>query len=270
MTTLGASQNPAGRPLSETLRLVLGWRIYGLGVIHMAVVALVIGSFLPGEAVPETVPGRPELAYAAAGFMLLAGVALQWRRTTAWAAAALGAYFGVAVVLVMDARLVVAHPTLYLVYESLAEQLAIAAGGLVVYAGVARIDEGRAASLARAGRIAFGLCAIVFGGAHFAYMNMTAPLAPKWLPPSQLFWAYATGVFQVLAGLAMISGVQARLAAILLTLMYALFAPLVHLPRVFAHPADAGAWIESATNLALTGVAWAVADSLARSRSEAA
>ena len=44
-------------------------------------------------------------------------------------------------------------------------------------------------------------------------------MLPQWLPPTQEFWAYATGVAHIAAGLAILTGVQARPAAILLTAM---------------------------------------------------
>ncbi|EQD57611.1 DoxX family protein, partial [mine drainage metagenome] len=144
--------------------------------------------------------------------------------------------------------------------------LAIAAGGLIVYAANARIDAVLAARLTRLGQLAFGVCALIFGGAHFAYMNLTAPLVPQWLPPSQEFWAYATGVGQIAAGVAILTGVRARLAAILLTAMYVSFGLLVWGPRLLADPGSHGNWTESATTLALIGAAWVVADSLARPR----
>jgi len=121
-----------------------------------------------------------------------------------------------------------------------------------------------AARLTRLGQLAFGLCALIFGGAHFFYMNLTAPLVPKWLPPGQEFWGYATGVCHIAAGVAILTGVQARLAAILLTAMYASFTPLVHLPMLLADHASHMNWTENVVNLALTGVAWVVADSLVR------
>ena len=98
-------------------------------------------------------------------------------------------------------------------------------------------------------------------------MNLTAPLVPKWLPPTQEFWAYATGVGHIAAGVAILTGVQARLAAILLTAMYASFTLMVHAPMLLADPASHGNWSENALNLALIGAAWVVADSLARTRS---
>ena len=104
---------------------------------------------------------------------------------------------------------------------------------------------------------------VLFGGAHFVYMDLTAPLVPKWLPPNGEFWGYATGVAHIAGGLAILSGVQARLAAILLTVMYAAFTPLVHIPLVMADPSHWN-WSENAANLVLTGVAWVVADSLGR------
>jgi uncharacterized membrane protein len=229
----------------------------------MALLCLAWGTFDPGQPVPKNFPDRTALAYAAAAFMLVAGLAVEWRRSAAWGAAALTAYYVLIVIVLMNGRGLLKHYAEFGAYEGIAEQIAIAAGGLIVYATTADIDATLAARLTRAGQIAFGVCAVIFGGAHFVYMNLTAPLVPKWLPPSQIFWGYATGVAHIAAGLAIISGVQARLAAILLTIMYASFTPLVHLPMLLADHANHFIWTENAVNIALTGVAWVVADSLA-------
>jgi len=248
------------------MRAGIGWRVWGLGVMALAMVALAWGDFDPGQPVPKAFPDRAALAYAAAAFMFVAGAAVQWRRTAAWAAAALTAYYALIVVILMDGRLALAHPAEYGAYSNLAEQLAIAAGGLIVYAANAGIDPARAARLARLGQLAFGVCALLFGGAHFFYPNLTIPLVPGWLPPGQAFWAYATGVGHIAAGVAILTGVRARLAAILLTAMYASFTPLVHAPMLLADPSSHVNWSENALNLALIGAAWVVADSLARPR----
>jgi len=246
--------------------MAFGWRVYGLGVMALAMVCLAWGDFHQGQPVPKDFPHRTALAYAAAAFMLVAGAAVVWRRTAAWGAAALTAYYALIVVILMNGRVVLAHYAEYLTYEGLAEQLAITAGGLIVYAASAKLDAALAARLTRLGQVAFGVCALIFGGAHFVYMNLTAPLVPKWLPPTPEFWAYATGVGHIAAGVAILTGVQARLAAILLTVMFASFTPLVHVPMLLAHPSSHWIWSENAVNLALIGAAWAVADSLARPR----
>ena len=240
-----------------------GWRVYGAGIMALGLACLASADFVVGQPLPKAFAYRAALAFATAAFLLAAGAALEWRRTTSRAAAAIAAAYAL-IVLAMDVPAIVANPGIYGIYSGGAEQLAILAGASIVYASSSQTAPARAARLTRAGQVAFGACALLFGGAHFAYMNLTAPLVPKFLPPSQEFWAIATGVAHIAAGLALVTGVQARLAAILLTAMYASFTPLVHLPMLLAQPHDHGIWTENAINLALTGAAWVVADSLAR------
>jgi len=244
--------------------MALGRRVYGLGVMALAIVALAMGDFLPGQPVPKTFPDRTVLAYAVAVFMLVGGAAVEWRRTAAWAAAALTAYYTLVVVILMNGRVVLAHYAQYMAYSGGAEQLAIAAGGLIVFAASAGRQRALSARLTRLGQLTFGVCALLFGGAHFVYLNLTAPLVPRWLPPTQTFWAYATGVVFIAAGVAILIRVQARVAAILLTAMLASFAVLVHAPMLLADPSGHGVWAENAVNFAVMGAAWAVADSLTR------
>ena len=243
-----------------------GWRVYGLGVMALALVCLAWADFDPGQPVPKDFPARTALAYVVAIFMFVAGAAIEWRRTAAWGAAALSLYYALIVVILLNGRVVLAHYTEFGSYSGVAEQLAIAAGALIIYAACARIDAAKAERLTRWGQLVFGVCALLFGGAHFFYMNMTAPLVPKWLPPSQEFWAYATGFGHIAAGVAILTGVKARLAAILLTAMYASFTVLVHAPMLLADPTSHWIWSENALNLTLIGVAWVVADSLAPQR----
>jgi len=238
-----------------------GARVFGVGIIALGMVCLVRGNFDPGQPVPKDFPARTALAYSVAAFMVVAGASMEWRRTMAWGAAALAGYYALVVVVLMNGRLVLAHYAEFGSYSGAAEQLALAAGALIVFAASARIDDAPAARLRRLGQRAFGICAVLFGAAHFFYMNLTAPLVPTWLPPSQEFWGYATGVAHIAAGMAILTGIQARLAAILLTAMYASFTPLVHIPMLLADPSSAATWSENALNLALAGAAWVVADS---------
>jgi uncharacterized membrane protein len=197
--------------------------------------------------------------------MVVAAAAIEWRRTAVWGAAALTGYYAVVVLLLMNGRLLLSGYAVYGTYENIAMQLAIAASALIVYATTAQIERGLTARLTRLGQMAFGVCPLIWGGAHFIYMNLTAPLVPKWLPPGQVFWGYVTGVCFIAAGLAILTGIQARLAAILLTIMVASFGLLANGPMLVADPSSHWNWTESTLNLALTGAAWVVADSLAQS-----
>jgi uncharacterized membrane protein YphA (DoxX/SURF4 family) len=70
-----------------------------------------------------------------------------------------------------------------------------------------------------------------------------------------VFWAWATGAGHLAAGLALVSGIQARLAAGCLAGMMACFALLVHLPRVINAPDSHAEWIMLAISTAMSGSA---------------
>jgi uncharacterized membrane protein YphA (DoxX/SURF4 family) len=78
---------------------------------------------------------------------------------------------------------------------------------------------------------------------------------PGWLP-APLFWAYFTGVCHMAGGLALIAGVQTRLAATLLAAMYGSFALLLHLPRVIAAPDSRIEWTMLLIAVSLAAAAW--------------
>jgi uncharacterized membrane protein YphA (DoxX/SURF4 family) len=236
----------------------LGRHVYGLGAVALGAVELAFGAFSADWVpVPPALPGYPLLLYGSAGLLILAGLAVQLPRLAAIAALTLAAFFaGWTLILLLPHAL--ADPATWVSWQSVAENVAMALGGMLAF-GLA-LDEAKGRSIARAARLAFGLCLSVFGISHFVYAGFTAALVAAWLPPSQIFWTYATGAAQLAAGLAMLSGVRARLAAILLTIMYAGFGLLVHLPAILAAPSSHEAWAENALNLLLVGAAWSLAD----------
>lgn len=76
-------------------------------------------------------------------------------------------------------------------------------------------------------------------------------------------WVIVTGICFVLAGLAILSGIQSVLAARLLVVMFLAF-NLFALPRfIFANPHQHAAWGGNALNLALVAAHWILADSIA-------
>jgi uncharacterized membrane protein YphA (DoxX/SURF4 family) len=238
-----------------------GIRVYALGAIALGLVGLAWDDFaLVWQPVPQGIPARALLAGLFAAALTAGGIATVWRRTAEWGSAALAILFSVAVLLHVPR--VIHHPQVLSAWSGLAEQLALAAAGLIAYA-----SQGEAAApghaYPRSALVVFGFCALVFGAAHFAYLEETADMVPRWLPAAPTLWSAATGAAHLAAGAAIVTGVQARLAAILLTLMCALFGVLVHAPLLLADPHSHLNWVMNGMNLSLTGAAWVVADSLA-------
>lgn len=241
----------------------MGFHLYGLAAAALGLVGIVWGDFaLVWQPVPAGVPGRTILAYTAGAALLSAGAAMQWRRTAVLGAEALTILYALGVLLLHVPR-VVAHPLIFGAWAGLAEQLALVAGGLVAYAATARIGAAPAARLSKAVRLAFGVCLFSFGLAHFIYVDETAALVPHWLPPGQIFWAYATGIAHWAACVAILSGIFATAAARWLTAMFVGFGVLVHAPGLFIDPRSHMNWTANAMNLALIGAAWVIAESLA-------
>jgi uncharacterized membrane protein YphA (DoxX/SURF4 family) len=237
-------------------------RIYGMAAVGFGVVGLVWGDLASVlQPVPKDLPGRTALAYAVAIACLLGGLAIQYGRTAGLGALALTAFYALETILVHMPR-IIAHPSVFVTWSGTAEQLALAAAGLVAYAYCAHLEPALAGRVSKFGRLIFGVCLILFGLAHLFYLAYTAKLVPAWLPPGQTFWAYATAAGHIAAGIAILSGIAARPAAMLLTAMFIVFAFLVHAPTIFIDPHTHMNWSENMLNFALIASAWVIAASI--------
>jgi hypothetical protein len=154
---------------------------------------------------------------------------------------------------------IIAAPAVYAQYGSFFEQFSALSGAIALYAATGT-NRARAVTLSRAARLGLGACAISFTLSQFIYFRVTADLVPKWIPPSQTFWAALTTAAFALAAISIIINRQARLAIRLMTLMLAMFGVLVWVPRLIAHPEAHFNWSELGLTFLIAGAAWTVAD----------
>jgi len=235
---------------------------------HAAFAAILIGLGILGlikgdltvawEPIPKTIPAREVLAYLCAVVSLASGIGLLWQRTAALAARVL-------LIFLVLWLLVWRIPGLFQLSLvegtwSCGKHLIMVAAAWVLFAwfttGFATGDKGL-----HIARVLYALGLIPFGLAHFMYPQPTAALVPGWLP-WHMGWAYFTGATFIVASLAILIGVFARLATALSALQMGLFGLLVWLPIVAAGTQlSAFQWGEVVITLLLTAAGWLVADS---------
>ncbi len=215
------------------------------------------------QPVPKQWPVREALVWVSGGVALACGLGLLWRRTAALAGGVLTAVLLVWM-LVFKATAVVRAPGVAAAWESCGETAVIAAGAWVLFAATGAGWRPLSFVVGESGlglaRRLYGLAMLAFGAAHLAYVKETAALVPVWLP-AHVAWVYLTGAAYIAAGLAMLSGVWARLAATLSAVQIGVFTLLVWAPAVAAPGAGADAWSEAVISWTLTAAAWVVAAS---------
>jgi uncharacterized membrane protein len=243
-----------------------GHAVFAATMISLGLIGLISGDFAPvWQPVPKGFPAREAFAYVCAFLSLACGIGLFMPRIAAVAARVL-VVFMLLWLLGFKARFIVADPTAAVSYETCAETAVMLAGAWVLYAWLGNEWDKQRLAFAtgdrglHVARVIYGVSMVVFGVAHFAYAKLTASLVPGWLP-GHTAWAYITGATYIAAGVAILIGRYARLAAVLSAWQIGLFTLLVWVPIVVAGNVDAGKWAEFVVSCALTAAAWVVADS---------
>ena len=242
-----------------------GHGAFAATMIALGVIGLVQGDFTPTwSGVPKGFAAREILAYFCAVISLLTGVGLLWRSSAVVASRVLLSCLLLWLLLFRLSRIFLDPPAV-VTWWACADTAVMAAGAWVLYAWFAvgrngpRLGFAAGDSGLRIARILYGLALIPFGVAHFTYLKETVVLVPDWLP-GHVAWAYFTGGAFIAAGVAIVVGVYARLAATLSALEMGLLTLLVWVPIVAAEP-SAYQWSEFIDSCALTAGAWLVSDS---------
>jgi uncharacterized membrane protein YphA (DoxX/SURF4 family) len=253
---------PSSRALSN-----LGIHVYGLAAVALGITGLVWGDFATvWQPVPADTPHRTALAYIVAVCLLAGGLAVQRRQTAQAGVSVLTILYLISALLWLPR--VIGFPQMIGTWLGFAEEFALVAAGVVAYASLEPPESPWAGKTIWIARFLFGLCPVVFGVAHFMALKETMSMVPKWIPPAVRFWAIATGVGHVLAGVAIITGIMAGVASRLFTAMLLTFGALVWLPSLFGPPDAHLMWSGNAINLALAGAAWVISDSIVESNQQ--
>ena len=252
-------------PMGAAGRLIFAAAVAGLGIISLST-----GHFAAvWQPVPGTLPARTALAYANGALMTALGAALLSRRARAVAALAVSAYLMVWLVLLRLPILATA-PGIAGHWAGVGENATLVVGGVLnlALAPAVRADFQRSITARRAvrvGRITFALALMLMSLDNLAYLQANADFPPAWIA-HWLGWGYLVGVAYIAAGLAVLFGLAARLAAIMTAWMMSALTVLCWGSFVLQAPANRTNWTGLMISSALTGAAWLVAASYAADR----
>jgi uncharacterized membrane protein len=237
-------------------RVVFTAGVVGLGLTAIVGIDVVVGL----EPLASDVPGRRLIGFGTGLFLVAAGLCLFPARTRRAAALSLG-WLLVIWIFTLHLPHLVRHPRDGGGWTTALEVLALAGAAWVLArqsgASVLRpggIDPGVL------GRGMYGVSLPVFGLLHFIYAVYVASVIPGWIP-WHTAWAYGTGLAHGAAGLAIVSGVKRRLAALLEGWMFAIWVVILHAPRVAGAIENRNEWTSLFIALAMAGGAWLIAGS---------
>jgi len=236
-----------------------GQVLFGLSFAAIGALSIAFPKFgMVWGLIPKWIAWHDALATAGGVLLLAAGLAILVPRTARPALVVLLAFLLVHFLL-LHVRHIAAHPLVEVVYEQMSENLIYIAGAWTIFSMLS-IEAHATFGNVRAGQIIFALATPAIGLSHMFYMNLTAPLIPSWIP-FHVPLAYFTGGAWIAAGAGILFGVLPRLAATLVATMVSLFTVLVWVPMLIAAPKNLSNWSEFCASAAITGAAWAVAES---------
>ena len=233
--------------------------LFAVGLGGLGLVTLIYGDFaLVWQPVPAWLPARHAVADASGIVLLLCGIGLLFRATAVWAGGLALAYCALWVLLKVPALF--AAPLVEGVWLGVGELAVILAGSCVLFA---RLAPGRIGFLNGLARLLFAVAIIPIGLAHIVYHRETASFIPPWFP-LPIFFAYATGVAQLVCAAGLLLSVLAVWAASLQAAMFSAFTLIVWVPQILAAPATRMPWTAFLVSWIITAAAWILAAGFAR------
>jgi uncharacterized membrane protein len=249
----------------------VGIWFYGLGTVLTGLVNIAWGSFdashQPIQALSKNLPGEQILAYVGGAWLVVAGLAILWRRSASIGAVAAAIAYSIFATIWLARYYAGVHALGWRVNViagvtfGLAQQLMLVAPAGILYVSNASRDPVSERRAASAARWLLGLPPVLFGLFHLTALRIFANIVPHWMGFGT-FWAALTGIAFFLAGCAICSGRMDVLAARLLALMLLLFEGMVEIPPIFIRLHNQATWGAAVYNLTAIGVCWIFAEFL--------
>jgi uncharacterized membrane protein len=243
-------------------KATLGRLFFAIAIVAFGIQQLVTGGFVRlVPPLPTWIPSPGIWARLVGLVLVVLGLAIGTGRRARWAVAVLGALILLAF-LCLHLPLALTNPGVGFMWTNPAKALAML-GGVILLAGSLPEEDSGLARLFRKliplGPLFLGGFMILGGIQHFVYADFVAQLVPPWIPEAR-FWVYFTGVALIAGGVGILLPKTQRLAAMMSGIMIFLWVILLHIPRAVADLHNAGETSGVFEALALSGVAFILAD----------
>lgn len=243
-------------------RSTLGRLFFAIAIVAFGIQQLVAGGFVRlVPPLPTWIPSPGLWARLVGLVLVILGLAIGTGRKARWAAAVLSLMLAL-LFLLLHLPLALKRPMVGFVWTNPVKALAML-GGVILLAGALPEASSGIARLFRKlmplGPLFLGGFMILGGIQHFVYADFVARLVPSWIPGTR-FWVYFTGVALIAGGVGILLPKTQRLAATMSGIMIFLWVVLLHVPRALADLHDTGEISGVFEALALSGVAFILAD----------
>lgn len=244
----------------------IGRLFFAISIVAFGIQQLVTAGFVRlVPPVPEWIPWHSSWAYLIGIVLIVAGLAIGTGRWARGAAAVVGALILLSI-LFLHLPLVATDPLVGFMWTNPFKALAMLGGVIILAGALPEEDAGRSSVIARLFKKSTPLGPLFLGGflllggvQHFVYADFVARLVPAWIPGAR-FWVYFTGVALIAGGVGIVLPKTQRLAATMSGIMIFLWVVLLHIPRALADLHIAGETSGIFEALALSGVAFILAD----------
>ena len=230
--------------------MTYGKFLFAIGIIASGVLMFVNGGFYsPWVPVTKWIPGHVVLGYASAAILTIGGVGLLVKATAERSAHVLF-WFLLAFLIVMKTPPALAEANVEVHWLDEGQIAVLVAGALTLAATKQR--------QLLAARYLCGAALIPIGLSHFFYWKISMTMVPSVLPYPKA-WVMFTGTAHIAAGLGLLTGVRAWLAATLEGAMLTAFAVLVWLGPLLGKLGSMELWVDVVVTIAVANAMFAVA-----------
>jgi uncharacterized membrane protein len=210
---------------------------FAIALIGWGIITFLVGDFIAGRAPswPEGIPGKIVWAYASGLILIVAAFSIIFpNQKTKFAVTCAGllilAWAG-------GRNLVVVVSNLE--YGGLLTNLG---KSITIGSALLMIVYPNKRSILIFACVCIGIFFLIGGIQHFIFIDFVKTLVPRWIP-GDVFWSYVAGVGLLLTSIALITGIQRKLATLIAAWMVFVWFLILHVPRGFGETASFNEWI---------------------------